>query len=88
MFTTVPIFKDCMRHLMETAPDDIDIVKLCNAIATMPFVCEIRDFHLWTLSEDKPVFTAHIIVNCEVSAALYLIRELLIKEYEIYFSTL
>ena len=32
MFTTVPIFKDCMRFLMETAPEDIDQVEVYNGI--------------------------------------------------------
>ena len=32
MFTTVPIFKDCMRFLMETAPEDIDQVEVYNEI--------------------------------------------------------
>lgn len=32
MFTTVPIFKDCMRFLMETAPEDIDQVEVFNGI--------------------------------------------------------
>ena len=32
MFTTVPIFKDCMRILMENAPEDIDTVELFNAL--------------------------------------------------------
>ena len=32
MFTTVPIFKDCMRFLMEAAPDDIDTVEMFNAL--------------------------------------------------------
>ena len=50
MISTVPIFKDCMRHLMESAPDDIDSVKLYNAIAGLPYVVELNDFHLWTLS--------------------------------------
>ena len=87
MITTVPIFKDCMRHLMETAPDD-SCVEVYNAIATLPFVCRIDDFHLWSLSEDKPVFMAHIVVNCDVGQALHLIKDLLKKEFEIYFATL
>ena len=32
MFTTVPIFKDCMRFLMESAPEDTDTVELFNAL--------------------------------------------------------
>ena len=37
MFTTVPIFKDCMRFLMEAAPDDIDTVEVYNAIDQVSF---------------------------------------------------
>ena len=32
MITTVPIFKDCMRFLMETSPDGISPVEVYNAI--------------------------------------------------------
>ena len=32
MFTTVPIFKDCMAILMEEAPEDIDSVELYKAL--------------------------------------------------------
>ena len=32
MFTTVPIFKDCMRFLMESAPKDMDPVEVFNAL--------------------------------------------------------
>ena len=88
MITTVPVFRDCMRHLMETSPDDIESAELYNAIQGLPFVHEIHDFHLWTLSEDKPIFTAHIVVSGDPSHALYLITELLQKEYEIYHSTI
>ena len=42
MFTTVPIFKDCMRFLMENAPEDIDTVELYNAIVKVSRV--LSDF--------------------------------------------
>ena len=32
MFTTVPIFKDCMSILMESSPDDVEVLELYNAI--------------------------------------------------------
>lgn len=32
MFTTVPIFTDCMRFLMETAPGDVEQVEVYNTI--------------------------------------------------------
>ena len=32
MFTTVPIFKDCMRILMETAPSEIEVLEVYKSI--------------------------------------------------------
>ena len=32
LLTTIPIFKDCMHILMETAPEDISSVEVFNAI--------------------------------------------------------
>ena len=43
MFTTVPIFKDCMRFLMESAPEDIDSVELFNALLKVSFNLTLLD---------------------------------------------
>ena len=77
LMTTVPIFKDCMRFLMEMAPEDIDTVELYNAILNLECVNKINDFHLWALSNEKPIFTAHVEVNGDPSHALNVITELL-----------
>lgn len=87
MFTTVPIFKDCMRFLMERAPEDIDTVELYNAINNLPVVKEIHDFHLWAISDEKAIFTAHVVTEHNPSYALYCITELVQKDYGIYHST-
>jgi len=38
MLTTIPIFKDCMRFLMESCPEDIDSVELFNAMLKVSIV--------------------------------------------------
>mmetsp|Transcript_34679 Transcript_34679/g.45607 ORF Transcript_34679/g.45607 Transcript_34679/m.45607 type:complete len:114 (+) Transcript_34679:612-953(+) len=73
MFTTVPIFKDCMRFLMESSPEAIDSVEVYNSILQLEMVQEIHDFHLWCLSDEKPIFTAHVVVTGNPSYALYTI---------------
>ena len=87
MFTTVPIFKDCMRYLMESAPDGIETVEVYNSINDLEFVKEIHDFHLWGLSDEKPLFTAHVVCSGNPSHALYVITELLQRKFDIYHST-
>ena len=63
MITTVPVFTECLNFLMESAPQNINTVDLYNAISELECVSEIHDFHLWALSNDKPIFTAHIICS-------------------------
>jgi len=77
MFTTVPIFKDCMRFLMESSPENISPVEVFNAISQLENIKEIHDFHLWSLSDEKPIFTAHVVCVGNPSFALYTITELL-----------
>ena len=87
MMTTIPIFSDCLRYLMEMAPEGIETVELYNAITNLDCVKEIHDFHLWALSDEKPIFTAHVVATGNPSHALYVITELLQKEFEIFHST-
>ena len=87
LMTTVPIFKDCMRHLMETSPDEPESVEIYNTLSALSFVHEIHDFHLWSLSEDKPMFSAHVVVSGDPSHALYQITEILQVQFDIFHST-
>ena len=81
MCTTIPIFKDCMSILMEEAPEDINTVELYNALQDLECVEEVHDFHLWALSESKPIFTAHVVTRENPSRALYNITQMLQSEF-------
>lgn len=84
LMTTVPIFIDVMAILMETCPEDIEIVDLFNALVELPVVDEIHDLHVHSLGEGKPILTAHVVTDVNPSYALYKITELLQQEFEIY----
>merc|ERR1712117_883223 len=77
MFTTIPIFCDCMRILLETAPADIEVLDVYNALQDMECVSEVHDFHLWNLSDEKPIFTAHVVSDDNPSFVLYEITKML-----------
>ena len=87
MITTVPIFQDCMRFLMEAAPESIDSEEVYKAILEVDNVKEIDDFHLWSLSDEKPIFTAHVVTNGKKSETLSKITQLLEEEFKIFHST-
>jgi Co/Zn/Cd efflux system component len=60
MMTTVPIFCDCIKIIMEATPTEFDVEQLYNDIIKLKRVEEIHDFHCWTLAGGKYVMTCHI----------------------------
>jgi Co/Zn/Cd efflux system component len=60
MLTTVPIFCDCVRIIMEATPNDIDTEQLYNDILELKTVEEVHDFHCWSLAGGKYILTCHI----------------------------
>lgn len=60
MLTTIPIFLDCVKIVMEATPTDINTVNLYNEILRLPTVEEIHDFHCWSLAGGKYILTCHV----------------------------
>ena len=60
MFTTIPIFKDCVSVLMEATPKDIDVASCFMELRNVEGVEEIHDFHVWALSVGKMAMSAHV----------------------------
>ena len=54
----------------------------------MSCVCEVHDFHVWSLSDEKPIMTAHIVTDENPNYVLFKVTALLQKEYDIYLSTI
>lgn len=59
-FTTIPVFKDCIKVMMEGTPEHVDVEKLMEDIFAIEGVEEIHDFHLWSISVGKFALSAHI----------------------------
>mmetsp|Transcript_33092 Transcript_33092/g.32228 ORF Transcript_33092/g.32228 Transcript_33092/m.32228 type:complete len:117 (-) Transcript_33092:179-529(-) len=60
LFTTVPVFRDCMVILMEATPKELSTTNLFNDLINLKTVDEIHDFHVWSLSVGKLAMSAHI----------------------------
>jgi zinc transporter 2 len=88
MFTTIPVFSDCMRILMESAPADMEVLDVFYALLELPYVNEIHDFHIWSLSDEKPIMTAHIVSNENPNYVLFHVTKLLQEKFNIHHSTI
>lgn len=60
IFTTVPVFKECVNILMESTPKSIRTDKIRERILLVRGVDSIDDFHVWAIAGDKYILSAHI----------------------------
>lgn len=59
--TSIPVFKDCMKIIMEGTPDNINMEELETDLSNLPSVEEVHDLHVWSISQGKLSMSCHII---------------------------
>lgn len=87
MLTTVPIMKDVVRILMESTPDDMNVMECYNRILSIKGVEEIHDFHVWAMSAGKKCMTCHVRSNEDPEIIIHKINEIMRFTYEVYHNT-
>ena len=60
IFTTVPVFKDCMKVLMESQPNGVDGTAIKAQIVELKDVYAVDDFHTWALAGNKNMCIVHV----------------------------
>ena len=89
MVTTIPIIKNCIKVLMEAAPERIDVDKLTNDLleSNPKDNIEVHDVHVWTIAPGKVSMTAHI-VSLNSLKSLAAATNLLRKEYNLHHTSI
>ena len=57
------LVRETVSVLMEGTPEHIDIISIETTIRSVPGICEVHDLHVWTISENFHVLTAHVVLN-------------------------
>ena len=61
IYSTYPLVKHSALILLQTVPENIDVLELQNEfVTTIKGVMSVHDFHVWKLSEDQVIVTAHV----------------------------
>ena len=57
------LLRDATHVLMEGAPAGVDVATLERVAGQTPGVCDVHDLHVWSIVDDAPVITAHVVLD-------------------------
>ncbi|MBI3162605.1 MAG: cation transporter [Chloroflexi bacterium] len=57
------ILRQSIHILLESAPENIDIPEMVTSLRSVDGVRDIHDLHVWSISEDLRMFSAHVVTD-------------------------
>jgi cobalt-zinc-cadmium efflux system protein len=86
------LVRDAVDVLLEAVPLEIDLDKVCAALAAQPGVVGVHDLHLWTITSGIFALSAHVVIDGGAGergdALLTSLREMLHRDYKISHTTI
>ena len=82
--------REALRVLLQAAPDFVDLDAVAADLSGIPGVVNVHDLHVWTLTSDMEVLTAHLMTDAAVDthSVLDQARELLGERHGLHHATL
>lgn len=82
--------RKALRILLQSAPPGVDLAGMASDLGAIPNVVDIHDLHMWTLTSDMDVFSAHVMITDPANSPTVLdrARQLLSEKYGIRHATL
>jgi len=82
--------RDALRILVQAAPEGIDVSAVSSALTAIDGVADVHDLHVWTLTSDMDVLTAHLGVSSGVDTqrVLTAARSVLAEHFQLTHATL
>ena len=93
LYLSWDIFKSSLKIMMQFTPENIDINKLANELATIKGVANTHHIHIWQINEHDIMFEAHIDMEKDVKITefeqiMHAVQEYLHTTYDIHHVTL
>jgi cobalt-zinc-cadmium efflux system protein len=87
---TFRLARKALRVLLQAAPDGIDLAAVHGDLSALPDVLDVHDLHVWTLTSEMDVATAHLMIrrDADAHAVLDQAREMLVARYQLAHATL
>jgi len=62
-FQAVGVLRASVTVLLESTPSDVDLAELTATMGQVPGVGEVHDLHVWSLSSEMRVLSAHLVLT-------------------------
>ena len=87
---SIRLAASALRVLVQAAPEGMDLDGVTSDLEALPDVVGVHDLHVWTLTSDMEVLTAHVMVTNDADhhAVLDRAREVLAERHDIRHATL
>jgi cobalt-zinc-cadmium efflux system protein len=82
--------RDALRVLVQAAPRDLSVEEIRTALASLDGVADVHDLHVWTLTSEMDVLTAHLAITDAgaTQSVLCAAHDLLAERFHLTHSTL
>jgi cobalt-zinc-cadmium efflux system protein len=82
--------RDALRILVQAAPEGVDLPTVTTALTAINGVADVHDLHVWTLTSDMDVLTAHlgIVEGADAQRVLQAARVVLAEQFHLDHATL
>lgn len=90
LISSLRLLREVLHTLLEGVPLHLDLAEVGKAMAAAEGVISIHDLHIWSLTTETPVLSAHVVLKRidEWEVVLGRLRHLLSHRYEIEHATL
>lgn len=92
LYNAWSVLKQTIHILLESTPENIDITEMVTNLRSVDGVRDIHDLHVWSISENLRMLSAHIVIdNVSIGEGVSIqhnINELLTHNYNIRHATL
>ena len=63
VYEAAGVFRNSVEVLLESTPSDVDLTSLTSTMVEVPGVSEVHDLHVWSLSSEMRVLSAHVVLT-------------------------
>ncbi|MBI3376690.1 MAG: cation transporter [Betaproteobacteria bacterium] len=63
VISSLRLLREALHGLMEGVPLNLSLEEIGKAIAAVPGIESVHDLHVWSVSPDKPMLSAHVLVK-------------------------